>query len=181
VADGARRAIAEDRFRMTNRFSTSIAASVFALLVLTAPGFAAEPAFSSDQALIAMGLCEEMGHLVNVMVDYTATKCIPALMTKGTNFIFVSEKPVFLVEASKKAWMIVVVAVVGKTLNNKPTYKSDKILFGDVSMVKEKHYYTVPAALAKSLQPKVYNGEISVETMWGRITSALTPYPVPAK
>jgi hypothetical protein len=166
---------------MTNRFCTSIAASVFALLVLTAPGFADKPAFSSDQALIAMGLCEEMGHLVNEIVDYTATKCIPALATKGTNFIFISEQPVFLVEASKKAWMIVVVSVVGKTLNDKPSYKADKILFGDVPMVKEKHYYTVPAALAKSLQPKVHNGEISVDAMWARITSALTPYPAPAK
>jgi hypothetical protein len=96
---------------MTIRFCTSLAASVFAVFVLTAPGFANEAAFSSDQALIAMGLCEEMGHLVNVMVDYTKTKCVSSLSTTGTNFIFISEKPVLRVEASKKAWMIVVVVL----------------------------------------------------------------------
>jgi hypothetical protein len=166
---------------MTNRFWTFVAGSVFALLVLTAPAFSGQAAFSSDQALIPMGLCEEMGHLVNVMVDYTITKCIPALSNKGTNFIFISEQPVFSVEASKKAWLIVVVSVAGKTLNDKSSYKADKIFVGDVSMVKERHFYTVPAALAKSLQPKLYNGQISAEAMWGRITSALTTYAVPAK
>jgi hypothetical protein len=122
---------------MTDRFCTAFAAGVFASLVLTAPALADEAAFGSDQALIAMGLCKEMEQLVNVMVDYTATKCVPALATEGTNFIFVSEQPVFLVEASQKAWIIVVVSVVGKTLNNKPSYKANKILFGEVSMVKK--------------------------------------------
>jgi hypothetical protein len=72
--------------------------------------------------------------------------------------------------------VIAVVGVVGKTLNDKPSYWADKIFFADVSMMKNKRAYTISAALAKSLQHKVYSGEISLEAMWGQTSSALTPY-----
>jgi hypothetical protein len=112
-------------------------------LVCRATGFADQPKFSSDQALIAMGLCEDMAVKVNALVDYTSTKCIPNLSPKGTNFIFLSEQPVFSVEPSKKAWVIVVVLSVGRTLNDKPSYRADKILVADASMVPQKHFYVL--------------------------------------
>ena len=111
-----------------------------------------------------MGLCEEMGHQVDVLVHYTAAKCIPALMSTGTDFIFISEKPVFSVEASKKAWMLVVVLAVGKTLNSeKPFSMRTKYFSETCSMAKETTYVTIPASLAKSLQRKVYSGEMSLD------------------
>ncbi|HXC13227.1 MAG TPA: hypothetical protein VNV39_10340 [Stellaceae bacterium] len=148
------------------------------LFFFDVPTLAKQPEFSSDQALIAMGLCEDMGQKVNVLVDYTTTKCIPSLSIKGTDFIFISEQTVFAVEVSEKAWVIVVVASVGRTLNDKPSYLADKILFSDMSMLKDKNYYMIPATLAKTLQQEVYNGQISIDVMWQRITSALKVFSV---
>jgi len=151
------------------------AAGVFALLFL--PAAVARAAPDDNQGLIAMGLCSEMEPLINTLIDYSYTKCLPNITgAKGTTFIFITEKPIFAAEASKKAWVIVVVAAVGKTLNDKPSYRADKIFFADVSMAKDKSYYTVSAALAKSLQHKVYSGQMSAEAMWGQISAALTPY-----
>jgi hypothetical protein len=124
-----------------------------------------------------MGLCEDMAVKVNRLLEYTSTKCIPHLSTQGTDFIFISEQPVFSVESSKKAWIIVVIASVGKTLNDKSSYKAGKILVADLSMVPSKHYYAIPASLAKSLQRKVYTGELTVDTIWDTITAALKPFP----
>jgi hypothetical protein len=62
---------------------------------------------------------------------------------------------------------------VGRILNDKPSYLADKILFSDISMLKDKNYSMIPATLAKTLQQEVYNGQISVDVMWERITSAL--------
>jgi hypothetical protein len=157
---------------------TLAAAGMSALLFLPAAATRAAP--DDNQALIAMGLCSQMEPLINTLIDYSYTKCLPNITgAKGTTFIFITEKPVFAVEASKKAWIIVVVAAVGKTLNEKPSYRADAILLADVSMAKDKSYYTISAALAKSLQHKVYSGQISAEAMWGQISSALSPYAAP--
>src|SRR5262245_51231099 len=66
-------------------------------------------AATRDETLIAMGLCSSMESKINVLVDYTVTKCLPAPDAGGTSFIFISSKPVFDAEAAKKAWMLVVV------------------------------------------------------------------------
>jgi hypothetical protein len=160
------------------KWLTLAAASVIVLLIL--PAAVARAAPDDNQALIAMGLCSQMEPLINTLIDYSYTKCLPNIAgTKGTSFIFITEKPIFAMEASKKAWVIVVVVAVGKILNDKPSYRADKIFFADVSMAKDKSYYTVSAALAKSLQHKIYSGQISAETIWGQIDSALTPYTAP--
>ena len=85
---------------------------------------------------------------------------VSRLSIKGTDFIFISEQTVFAVEVSEKAWVIVVVASVGRTLNDKPSYLADKILFSDMSMLKDKNYYMIPATLAKTLQQEVYNADL---------------------
>jgi len=47
-----------------------------------------------------------------------------------------------------------------------------------MSMLKDKNYYMIPATLAKTLQQEVYNGQISIDVMWQRITSALKVFSV---
>ena len=139
-------------------------------------------AASNDRSLIAMGLCSQMERLVNALVDYASTECLPNISDKeSASFIFIVDKPIFSVEASKKAWILVVVAAVGKTLNDESSYSADKILFADLSMAKEKNYYTVSAGLAKSLQRKVNNGEINLATMWSEVTAALKPFIIKPK
>jgi hypothetical protein len=158
----------------------------FAVAGLIVPLFlsvtVAGAAASNDRSLIAMGLCSQMERLVNALVDYASTECLPNISDpKSTTFIFIADKPIFSVEASKKAWILVVVAVVGKTLNDESSYSADKILFADVSMVKEKNYYTIRASLAKSLQHKVNSGQMNLATMWSEVTAALKPFMVPPK
>lgn len=89
-------------------------------------------AASNDRSLIAMGFCSQMERLVNALVDYASTECLPNISDpKSTSFIFIADQPIFSVEASKKAWILVVVAAVGKTLNDDPSYSADKILKSD--------------------------------------------------
>jgi hypothetical protein len=150
-------------------------------LLLTAPAFAAKTEFTKEQALIAMGLCTEMVQRINIIVDYSETKCIPSLATTGTNFIFVTEKPLFLIETSRKAWMLVVVAAVGKALSDNSSYHADKIFVADVDMAKEKKFYVMSATLAVHLQRDVFVGKITGEEMWSQISAALRPYLLPDK
>ena len=48
-------------------------------------------------------------------------------------------------------------------------------------MVKEKHYYTIQASLARTLQRKVNSGQMNVTTMWSEVTAALKPFVLPQK
>ncbi len=166
---------------MANRFFPASVLGVLAILLPIATAFADSEKASKDDALIAMGLCSEMERLINTLVDYTSTKCIPALDKNGTNFIFVSEKPVFSVPASEKAWALVVAAAVGKTMNYNSSYKSNEVFVADAGMAKDKKFYKFDTDLAKSLQRKVYSGEVSPDVMWIQLKAALTPYTVPEK
>ena len=85
----------------------------------------------------------------------------------------------FLAEASKKAWVIVVVAAVGKALNDNPSYRADKIFVADIDMAKALKYYAISTSFAKKLQKEVYDRQTSVEIMWSRITSAWRLYTGP--
>ena len=64
--------------------------------------------------------CFQIEKIVNAIVDYTQTTCVPivATSTRTNSFILISSQPVFSVEASKKAWLIVAVAATGDVLNS---------------------------------------------------------------
>lgn len=164
-----------------HKLARGFAAALSTFLICVTLAYAEQNKITSDEALIAMGLCEDMVVMINRVVDYTSTKCVPAFSSKGTNFIFVSKELVFSVQASKKAWIIFVVASVGRTLNDKPSYSADQILFADVSMVPDMKYYSIPAGLAKSLQHDVFNGNLTLDDMWDKISAALKPVPVDAR
>jgi hypothetical protein len=143
---------------------------------------AAVAAGTNDRSLIAMGLCSQMERLVNALMDYASTERVPNISDpKSTSFIFIVDKPIFSVEASKKAWMLVVIAAVGKTLNDNSSYSADQILLAELSMAKEKKYYATRASLGKSLQHKASIGQINLDTMWSEVIAALKPFVVPPK
>jgi hypothetical protein len=155
----------------------TIVAAMFALLAITAPAQAA----TEQNTLVAMGLCSEMERLINTLVDYTQTKCIP-LMNGGTgvSFLFVSSRPVFSVEASEKAWALVVVGAYGHLFNPRPSYKLDSIFFTDASLLsKERSAQTLSGSMAKKLQKELYDGKITVEGAWHQMQSNMKPYHVP--
>jgi len=133
-------------------------------------------AASNDDALIAMGLCEDMDYYINKVADFTETKCIPALDDKGNNFIFVSLKPVFSVESSEKAWVLVVSASFGREFNKKANYKVGSLYLADMTMVPTLNYSVLSGELAKELQKQMYDGQIEPEAAWARIVSSMKPY-----
>ena len=77
------------------------------------------------------------------------------------------------VEASKKGWLLVVVASIGKILNEQPSVKADEIWLSDTSLMKSRVAYVLSTALAKSLQRQVHNEQIDLEGMYAVIKKNL--------
>jgi hypothetical protein len=127
-------------------------------------------------------ICYEVQNAVNALVDYTETSCLPGGGKAGAlSFIVVSSQPVFSAEASKKAWLMVVVASVGKTLSERPSLKVDELWLSDSNLMKNRVAYSFPAALAKSLQRKVSSGQIDLERFYAAITRNLAQRTIPRK
>jgi hypothetical protein len=126
-------------------------------------------------------ICYEIQNYVNALVDYTRTSCVPAAGEGALSFIVISSEPVFSVEASKKAWLLVVVAAVGKLMNDQPAVKIDKLFVSDANLMKGRVAYSFPATLTRSLQSKVFNGEMQVETMYAQIGKNLVRKDIPGQ
>ncbi len=125
-------------------------------------------------------ICYEVQNAVNALVDYTQTSCLPSGGKAGAlSFIVLSSQPVFSVEASKKGWLLVAVASVGKTLNEQPSVKADELWLSDTNLMKSRVAHVFPAALAKSLQRQVYNGQIDLEGMYAAIKKNLVQKTIP--
>ena len=149
-------------------------------LFLTCLILAASPlrATADDQATLAQGYCYEMQNLINVLVDFTETKCIPGGGDVGMSFIFVSSEPVFSVPAAKKAWLTSVVGMFGKTFNTN-SMESDQVIFTDTILLTRREAYWMPAPKAKQLQHQVKNNQIDIETMYQRISESLQELAIP--
>lgn len=127
-------------------------------------------------------ICYEVQNAVNALVDYTQTSCLPSGGKAGAlSFIVLSSQPVFSVEASKKAWLLVVVSSIGKSLNEQPSVKTDELWLSDANLMKNRVAYVLPTSLAKSLQRQVYNGQIDLEGMFVAIKKNLVQKTIPKK
>jgi hypothetical protein len=135
----------------------------------------------ADEALEAAGLCHKIENFMNALVDYTNTKCLPAADRGALSFILISEKSIFSVEASKKAWLIVTVGAVGKVMNTHKSIKSSDVFVSDLNMMKDRKSYKYPTALAKSLQRQAETDQIGIEDLYKQLHKALVPYIVPQK
>lgn len=109
-------------------------------------------------------LCYQIEKVVNALVDYAQTSCLPtAGRSPGTHsFILISSKPVFSVEASKKGWLLVAVAATGDALNKSASVKADELWLSDANEMKSRTAYVLPAALARSLQQQIKGDKISL-------------------
>lgn len=147
---------------------------ILAILTLGVPS--ASNAASNNDALVALGLCKDMEQQVDAIVDYTQTKCIPALSDHGNNFIFVSSKPVFSVEAAEKAWILIVTSAYGHEFNKMSDYRVGNVYLADTTMVPALRYYVLSGELAKKLQKEMYEGQVTPATAWDRIVASMKPY-----
>lgn len=116
-------------------------------------------------------LCYQIQNSVNALADFTQTSCLPSAGSAPGSYslIVLSSKPVFSVEASKKAWLIVAVAATGDSLNRQPSVKADELWFSDTTLMKNRTAHVFPASLAKSLQRRVKNGQMDLEGMYSEI------------
>lgn len=117
-------------------------------------------------------LCWDIQNYINILVDYTTTKCIPSRAEKKdvVSFILISEKPVFSSEDAKKAWLLVVVGAVGKVMNDRPNIEGDEVIVSDVNLTRQYRYYSFPVNLAKNLQGQLYRNEISLDRCYTDLT-----------
>jgi hypothetical protein len=138
---------------------------------------------SAQSAEKGQAMCYQIEKAINALVDYTHTSCLP---TNGKSpgshsFVLISSQPVFSVEPSKKAWLLVAVAVVGNTLNKNTAIKAGELWLSDVYLTKNRVAHVMSASTAKSLQRRIKADQISLETMYSEILKNLTPRSVEKK
>ena len=152
---------------MVTRRAVAIAVSLTCCATATAQQ-------TQQQLDTATAVCYGVQTSTNTLVTYTETMCIPSPGKEGaSSFLVISSEPVFSAEASKKAWLLVVVAVIGKEMNDRPTFRGDEVWVSDVNQTKARVAYVLPTSLTKSLQSRAYNGQIDLDQMYAEITRNL--------
>jgi len=132
---------------------------------------------SADQG---QAICYEVQNIVNALVDYTETKCLPvAKEAEAISFIVISSQPVFSREASKKAWVLVVVASIGKALNQRPGVKTNELWLSDINRMKGRVAYGMPVTVAKTLQRRIVNNKLNLDQMYSIIKKRLKKKVIP--
>jgi hypothetical protein len=132
---------------------------------------------SADQG---QAICYEVQNTVNALVNYTETKCIPvAKETEAISFIVISSEPVFSRETSKKAWVLVVVASIGKSLNQRPRVKTNELWLSDINQMKSRVSYAIPVSVAKTLQRQIVNDKLDLDEMYSIIKKRLIRKVIP--
>lgn len=129
----------------------------------------------ADEALEASGLCYKIQNFINALATYTDTLCIPALGQPGVTFLLLSKEPIFSVEASKKAWLVVTVGAVGKVMNMHHTVKASEVYVSDMKLMKNRQGFKYPVDLAKRLQRQAAEEPLQLDELYGQLNSALAP------
>jgi len=152
--------------------------AIIVLSVVTTPLSALSQSTEKGQAL-----CYQIEKTVNALVDYTQTSCIPSAgKNPGTHsFILLSSKPVFSIEASKKAWILVAVAATGDALNKNASVRAEELWLSDATQMKSRTAYVMPAPLAKSLQRRVKGEQITLDGMYSEIIRNLSQRSIPKR
>jgi hypothetical protein len=99
----------------------------------------------------------------------------PALGQQGVTFLLLSKEPIFSVEASKKAWLVVTVGAVGKVMNLHHTIKAAEVYVSDMDLLKNRQGFKYPVDLAKRLQRQAAEERLGLDELYGQLNSALAP------
>lgn len=118
-----------------------------------------------------LAICSHVQDRVNGLADFTFTRCFPAL-ANGYGFVIISEQPVFATPAAKKAWLVTVVAALGKEMNDR-SLSGGEMLLSDVANTKRRVAWSLSVPLARSLQRRVSTGKIDLDEMYASIIREL--------
>lgn len=150
-------------------------------LALAACLLAPAPALSQARDSARL-LCDQIESLVDAVCDCTRTACRPARggAPGSGSFIVLSSEPVFDGEDSKREWVLVAIAAVGYALNGNASFKGDEVWLSDTGQMQDRVAYVVPAEVAKSVQRRVSNNEITLDEMYAEIVQHMTRGTLPA-
>ena len=129
----------------------------------------------ADEALEASGLCYKIQNFINALAHYTDTLCIPALGEHGVTFLLLSKEPIFSIEASRKAWLVVTVGAVGNVMNLHHTVKALEVYVSDMNLMKNRQGFKYPVDLAKRLQRQAAEERLELDELYGQLNSDLAP------
>jgi hypothetical protein len=102
------------------------------------------------------------------------TYCMPTLgRNKALSFVIVTSEPVFSSESLEREWLIAVVDSLGRTLNDRPTVDVDQLTVSDANSISNGVTYTLPVALTRSLQRRIFTMQIDLDEMYGEIQENL--------
>ncbi len=135
------------------------------------------PVFAHPQDITAAkGICYDSERLMNLLVDFTETKCIPARTpNKETlSLLIVSSQPIFAVESAKKGYLLAAVGALGYTLNSNPKTKVDEVWFSDVQNVKKLKVWMVSVDLLRSLQRRIKSDNLTLKQGWSELSRSLS-------
>jgi hypothetical protein len=95
------------------------------------------------------------------------------------DLILISSQPVFSVEVSKKAWLMVVAGSVGKVMGEHAQMELEEIWVSDTRLIAKRRAFKFPAVLAQKLQHEAKGGEITLEQLYDQLDGALESVAVP--
>jgi hypothetical protein len=122
----------------------------------------------------AIDVCFNIERSLASLVPYTVTRCLPSFQSNRISFMISSATPIFSVWGAKKAWFIGIVGVIGQALNDHPNLPIDQIYVSDSALLANKHQlFAFPAMLAKDLQRRAKDYEISREGLYFEVIRAL--------
>ncbi len=123
---------------------------------------------SAQSPQTAMSMCRQIENDINLMAPLPKITCSPGTGTANRSlfFIIVASRPVFAVESSKKAWLIYVVAAVGKQLNDNGAVIAEEVAVSDATLMQDRVAFTLSADLVKSLQTRVRTGQMNFDDMY---------------
>jgi len=102
------------------------------------------------------------------------TYCMPTLgRNKALSFVIVTSEPVFSSESLEREWLIAVVDSLGRALNDRPTVDVDQLTVSDANSISNGVTYTLPVALTRSLQRRIFTMQIDLDEMYGEIQENL--------
>ena len=123
-------------------------------------------------------LCAKIERNVRALIDWTTTECqFGTNADGGFDLILVSSQPVFSVEASRKAWMLVAIAATAEATRTSST-RTGQLVMTDRNLVADRKGYAIDTAAARSIQGRMKRDELALDDALAEIGDALRTYKV---
>lgn len=121
-------------------------------------------------------ICEDAERFIHDVreIGSAQTYCMPTLgRDNALSFVILTSEPVFSSESLERTWLIAVVASLGRALNDRPAVDVDQLTVSDASSISTGITYTLPVALTRSLQRRIFTNQIDLDKMYDEIQQSL--------